>query len=308
MAKRTDIFKPGKYGSFVKYGKLFDFSPEHILVMAPWPDPRAWVKTSGTGFRVTRKHADEFFRHALFAKDHLVPKPTILSSGQRLLFPEDDYISFYEQVGRYYELRRAPYFDAMPDEVRNDLLRYSGRRWHLLSLFARCPGALDLSRSNPGLCYALASNWVFHRPAVKQPVRAARAMVMRKQKQILEWLGFPGTEPARRILAKIMPKALGVASLLYLRYRWPAAARAIAATRCIVRDKLDACLAERPARHRSDGAHPIRHGTIGRQRMLQSDGSGIARGWGSAGDRPSGCDANVLRRQDGRRAATRPPT
>ena len=62
MAKRTDIFKPGKYGSFVKDGKLFDFSPEHILVMAPWPDPRAWVKTSGTGFRVTRKHADEFFR------------------------------------------------------------------------------------------------------------------------------------------------------------------------------------------------------------------------------------------------------
>lgn len=217
MAKRTDIFKPVKYGSFVKDGKLFDFSPEHILVMAPWPDPRAWVKTSGTGFRVTRKHADEFFRHALFAKDHLAPKPTILSSGQRLLFPEDDYISFYEQVGRYYELRRAPYFDAMPDEVRNDLLRYSGRRWHLLSLFARCPGALDLSRSNPGLCYALASNWVFHRPAVKQPVRAARALVMRKQKQILEWLGFPGTEPARRILAKIMPKALGVASLLYLR-------------------------------------------------------------------------------------------
>ena len=217
MAKRTDKFRPGKYGSFVKDGKLFDFSPLHVLVMAPWPDPRAWVKTSGTGFRVTRKHADDFFRHALLPMDHLAPKPTILPSGQRLLFPEDDYISYGDQVARYYERCRAPYFDSIPDVVRSDLLRYSNRRWHLFSLFARCPGALDLSLGNPGLCYALANNWVFHRPAVKQPARAARALVMRKQKQILEWLGFPGTEPARRILAKIMPKALRVDSLLYLR-------------------------------------------------------------------------------------------
>lgn len=217
MAKKTDTFKPGKYGCFVKGGKLFDFSLLHVLVMSPWPDPRAWVKTSGTGFRVTRKHADDFFRHALLPKDHLAPRPTILPSGQRLLFPEDDYISYGGQVARYYERCRAPYFDAIPDDVRSDLLRYSNRQWHLFSLFAHCPGALDLSRSNPGLCYALASNWVFHRPAVKQPIRAARALVMRKQKQILEWLGFPGTEPARRILAKIMPKALRISPLLYLR-------------------------------------------------------------------------------------------
>ena len=217
MGKRTGSFRAGKFGSFVKDGKLFEFSMAQVLVMAPWPDPRAWVKTSGIGFRVTRKHADDFFCHALFPKDHLPPRPTILPSGQRLLFPEDDFISFGDQVARYYERRRAPYFDAIPDEVRNDLLRYSARRWHLFSLFAHCPGALDLSRSNPGLCFALASNWVFHRPAVKQPVRAARALVMRKQKQILEWLGFPGTETARRILAKIMPKALWVSSLLYLR-------------------------------------------------------------------------------------------
>lgn len=82
---------------------------------------------------------------------------------------------------------------------------------------ARCPGADDLSRSNPALAYALASNWVFHRPAVTRPMRAARSLVGRAEPRILEWLGFPTSEPARRILAKIVPLSLSVEGLLYLR-------------------------------------------------------------------------------------------
>jgi hypothetical protein len=87
----------------------------------------------------------------------------------------------------------------------------------MLNLFARCPGSLDLSRSNPALAFVLASNWVFHKPAVQRPMRAARTWVGTKQRAILEWLGFPGTESARKVLAKIRADALNIQMLIYLR-------------------------------------------------------------------------------------------
>jgi len=112
---------------------------------------------------------------------------------------------------------RTAFINMIPDEIRLELQRYTDRRWHLMSILARCPGAIDLSRSNPALLFALASNWAFHKPAVTQPMRAARSLVWKKQKTIQEWLGFPGTEPVRRVLAKISSDALDIEGLLYLR-------------------------------------------------------------------------------------------
>jgi hypothetical protein len=71
--------------------------------------------------------------------------------------------------------------------------------------------------ANPGLAFALASNRVFHRPAVKKPLRAARSQLRKKQREILSWLGFAPTESVRRILRKIDPSDLTVERLLYLR-------------------------------------------------------------------------------------------
>jgi hypothetical protein len=52
---------------------------------------------------------------------------------------------------------------------------------------------------------------------VKKPLRAARSLLRKKQREILTWLGFPPTEWARRILRKIDPNDLTVERLLYLR-------------------------------------------------------------------------------------------
>ncbi len=109
------------------------------------------------------------------------------------------------------------YYRTIPSAVREEVSRYEDRRWHMFNLFARCPGALDLSQSNPALCFALASNWVFHKPAVQRPMRAARSLIGKKQRCIMEWVGFPPTESARSILAKIVPQSLAVEGLLYLR-------------------------------------------------------------------------------------------
>ncbi len=54
-------------------------------------------------------------------------------------------------------------------------------------------------------------------PTVARPMRAARSLAFRKQRRILDWLGFPATESMRRILSRIVPASLSVQYLLYLR-------------------------------------------------------------------------------------------
>ena len=241
-------FKPGKPGFGCKNGKLYRFEKRSVLVFAPWPNPQAWFKSHRKGWHSSRKRADKVFSGTLFAKgaetvdlpsldtpdlrvwcgDPAQPDPAEIQqfverhAGRQPAGPQSILRlrqSVQERRTKYERIRAAillvrriqsSYFDAIPEEVRNELLRYTNRRWHLFSLFARCPGALDLSRSNPALCYALASNWVFHKPAVKSPMRAARSLIGKKQKHILDWLGFPGTETARRIMAKTDSKAFDI--------------------------------------------------------------------------------------------------
>jgi hypothetical protein len=193
-----------------KNGKFYDFSPRHVLVMSAWPDPRAWLKRASHGWKATRKWPDELLSHALFPKGAIY-EPSVCGPNN------EPFAAWVEELSRRQYALQGAYFDTIPDLIRADLLRYGKRKWHLLNLMARCPRADDLSRSNPALAYALASNWVFHKPGVTHPMRSARCLVNRKQKRILEWLGFPATESTRRILAKIVPRSLSVMSLLYLR-------------------------------------------------------------------------------------------
>lgn len=245
--------KKGKSRYGYRDGKLYYFERLSVLVLAPWPKPQAWFKNSRVGWHSSRKRADKVFSGILFSRGgeerHLLDGDSSLRVwtedpsapgaeeregyvrryGMEQIDPElilemraevmkrRAEVERINPVFQYIRRMQARYFDEIPDEVRTELLRYGSRRWHLLCLFARCPGALDLSRSNPALCYALASNWVFHKPAVKLPMRAARALAGKKQRQILGWLGFPTTEAARRLLQKIDPAALNVVRLLQIR-------------------------------------------------------------------------------------------
>ena len=220
VRKKSD-FKEGRWGLSFKNGKLYEFTDTHVLVMKGWPDPRAWFKQRSHGWIPTRKWADALFSQPEFLdKDPAPvkpPRPFVLPDGQMILpgivIPEErwarrDYSDY---------VARMAFVSLIPEEIRREVRAYSDRRWHVMSLLARCPGALDLSHSSPALLFAMASNWAFHKPAVTQPIRAARSLVWKKQKAIQEWLGFPGTEPVRRLLAKITPEAVNVEGLLYLR-------------------------------------------------------------------------------------------
>lgn len=250
MRKTAGKFKTGKPGYGCKDGKLYRFEKKSVLVLAPWPEPQAWFKNHRKDWHSSRKRADKVFSGALYAKgdidkdvfggenendprlkvwagDPTNPDPEEIAQyvhthGVEPRVPEeiiDERQKINERRAQYEKCRRvvqyvrhlqAPYFDAIPEDIRSELLRYWNRRWHLFCLFARCPGSVDLSRSNPALCYALASNWVFHKPAVRLPLRAARSLIAKKQKDILAWLGFPGTETTRRIMAKLDPRVLNI--------------------------------------------------------------------------------------------------
>jgi hypothetical protein len=71
------------------------------------------------------------------------------------------------------QLVRTSYLRQIPENVRILLHPLRERRWQMLNLLARCPGASDLSISNPGLAFALANNWCFHQPSVSQPSQSA---------------------------------------------------------------------------------------------------------------------------------------
>jgi hypothetical protein len=217
---RKSHFQQGAWGVACKNGKFYEFTDRHVLVMKGWPDPRAWFKRRSHSWRPTRKLADAIFSRRDFVEGTNVPEkpgqPFVLPDGQ-LALPGLSYEESLARIKYSYYVARSGFMELTHADVRQELQRYSDRRWHMLNLFARCPGSIDLSRSNPALAYALASNWVFHKPAVQQSMRAARTWVWKKQKAILEWLGFPGTESVRKTLAKIPANALNIEMLLYLR-------------------------------------------------------------------------------------------
>lgn len=219
-------------GESFKNGKLYHFDGKRILVVKPWPEMRAWYKTSKLPWRHTRRFADECIMNELFSR--VVPPVTeeqkrssenleklsreyCETMGVQYNLERDKDYSWQEKLYENRHLVLTQFFDTIPDPERDFVLRFHDRRWHLLALFARCPGAFDLAQSNPALAYALASNWALHQPAVSQPMRAARSLVKKKQREILTWLGFPGTEQTRKILAKIPPEEISLEGIMNMR-------------------------------------------------------------------------------------------
>jgi hypothetical protein len=220
-ARKTDFYD-GKPGYAFKNGKFYRFDWREVMVVRGWPDPRAWLKRPSHDWKPTRKFADDWFSMCLYEKcqnpQPVIDDPLDVQAGQLLLpLPAWFLAARHEMSIQRNMLAQDAFFNTIPDVVRSELLPFPDRKWHLLNLFARCPGACELAHGNPALAYALASNWAFRKPAVRQPIRAARSLVRKKQKKILGWLGFPPSETVRRILSKIVPQSLSIERLLYLR-------------------------------------------------------------------------------------------
>lgn len=213
-------------------GRLCVFEHTSVTVLQAWP-PMAWKKTQARPFwspcrpdiSVPRGPLDGAIR----ACENRVAR-LLHSSGDE----EPDELA--RRRIRMTRERRAwlMWFNQMPRPDRDRVSRFRDRQFHVLSMLARCGSvAHDLVHTNPALAFALASCWVFRPRRVQWTMRSIRAQLRagRRQRDIAEWLGFPGTEQARRVLSAIEPGAVAVSRLLYLRTALldPGCVRALAA-------------------------------------------------------------------------------
>lgn len=113
--------------------------------------------------------------------------------------------------------RKAAPADALPEAALREARKYESDSARIVTFLSQSPLAMDLSRGNPGLFFALAHHDCFRDSQSPHPEWQATELPALKQRLILEWLGFPATEPVRRILAKMYPNALSVSLLLELR-------------------------------------------------------------------------------------------
>jgi hypothetical protein len=210
-------FKLEWNGIVFKKGWLSLYSIEYSLEMTAWPRPMAWLKRNNYKKIASRFQANKVFSRS-FREEVIMPmqaplacsvsalNPHLLPSGQYVFSVILDESCNHVQSGKCPKGAGSDhiFFSAIPIEVRAELTRFHDRHWYLLNLFAKCPGAMDLSRSNAALFYALANHWI-HRKWIGRgdPLEAAASMVCKKQKSILEWLGLPATETVRRILSKM---------------------------------------------------------------------------------------------------------
>ena len=219
-----------------KDGKLYRFDHRRIVVMAPWPDPRAWFRTPTKAWQPTRKWADR-----------VLSNMTIPSPSRELIDLGFDSTSRWLTSNMREQVAQTKYLSAVPPEIQAELSLLTERRWQAMNLFARVPGGLELYRSNPGLAFCLANNWAFHRPAVTHPYRSARSLVGKKQREIVGWLGFPPTDAVVRILGKVQRPALSARKLLLLRKAIAdnSTMKVISHLECINQDVLELTTRER---------------------------------------------------------------
>jgi hypothetical protein len=92
---------------------------------------------------------------------------------------------------------------TVPPEVARIVEVFPSRQWRLLRMLKDHPQAADLFSQNPALAFCLAHGDSF-RPYETTPVAD---LLKLKQRQILDWLEFPGKDACARILAKLLPQA-----------------------------------------------------------------------------------------------------
>ena len=108
---------------------------------------------------------------------------------------------------------------GIPIDVRRLVGRYRSHHWELIRWCALAGhGGESLCVANPALAFMLALSRQFGRRSPShRPSALPAVLAFTKQRRLLGWLGFPTTEPVRRVLGRLLPGALTVAGLMALR-------------------------------------------------------------------------------------------
>jgi hypothetical protein len=189
-----------------------------VEVARGWPNPRLWVWN-----RVECTPAEQLFSAEsmlnVSAEMHEQLRSAYLQFVEAI--DEEEGADALGLAEKYSQLKAlAPLGRTFPLEVMQRVTGFREGRWALLCAQARVQGFDDLLESNPVLAWALCHQGIFRTGETESPRRhyqVLRALVRRRQRDILEWLGFPGTESVRRIFLRIQPAAARKELLLGLR-------------------------------------------------------------------------------------------
>lgn len=187
-------------------GKLYAFTKWSVLVVRGFPLPAAWIKTLKKPVFLGCRPTLDFRMMRLSA-----------SSVSRL--PGQSAGPGKDESGKTNKKQEAyrKFWDDVPMGIKKILGRFRSQHWALFSFLCRCPGAAELLETNPAVGFALATNWIFHKPPVLRPLRAARSLLKRRRREICAWLGFPGTYSSVQVLAKVPARVVSEKALWYLR-------------------------------------------------------------------------------------------
>lgn len=107
--------------------------------------------------------------------------------------------------------QKARAFAALRNELPEEIARvaelFGSHQWALMVLLHEQPRAMDLAASNPVLAYALANSDQLRGTRPEAAAVQALWYCRRKQRVLLEWLGFPGSEALVRLVRKIPPES-----------------------------------------------------------------------------------------------------
>jgi len=233
-------------GACVKDDKLYVFSRQRVVVIRGWPTMAAWTKTSRrprwVRFRPKISLQDGEVEPVRSQHRYVPPLPKIeLAWRESLVIPrhltvpseelcdyrpiaESDFEPPDAQTRRQEEQKQLirNYFSNIPSEIRETVLPFANRQWHLLSMVARVPETLELLQSNSALAFALGSLWIFDGSSSRVAMQRIRRLIRQPRRIIAGHLGFPATNAAVRVLQKIPARLCCIPWLLALREAFPA--------------------------------------------------------------------------------------
>lgn len=190
-----------------KDGKLYAFTKESVVVLESWPKLEAlrkresepWEKFDPV-FRVVRPYRRRKRKESPQLALDLGDVPVTVRDG-----------SIAEQRRRAFDGFRF----SLPRPVAARAEKFQSRQWALLRLFHASEKTLELAALNPALCFALANHACF--PGGPGSFAEATGISGSRQREIAGRLGFPSTDAAARVLAKIAPESASVELLVPLR-------------------------------------------------------------------------------------------
>jgi hypothetical protein len=192
-----------------KDGKLYIFTEAAVYLLEGWPALRAVRKVEGEAWR-------EFapaFRVVRPYRPKKKPAPDAqleLNLGPIAALPPD---SLAAQRKRAFDAFRF----SLPRPVAARAEKFRSHQWALLRLFQARAETLEFAQQNPALCFALANFEAFDSFGRRRSLAEVVETSTQRQRDIAGVLGFPPTDGAARILAKLAPESASVEVLQPLR-------------------------------------------------------------------------------------------